>query len=183
MMRSLFGVLILASVGCNTLQVSSDYDPTVNFSGYRTFGWMALPHKAVGDPRVDNALIESHIRSAVERDMQARGYSTPQSGEPDFFVAPHTAINEKLMIQQVPAGAYGPGWYRPAGSVPVVHEYTEGSLVLDVIDAKTRQLIWRGWAMAEVDFTRSAEERQRKIDEAVHKILDQFPPKPARPAS
>ena len=100
---------------------------------------MSLPRKGVKDPRVDNALIESHIRNAVEKELKAKGYSTPQSGEPQFFVAHHTAINEKLMIQQMPAGgAYGPGWYRPAGSVPVVHEYTEGSLVRDVIDAKTR---------------------------------------------
>ena len=58
----------------------------------------------------------------------------------------------------------------------VVSEYQVGTLILDVVRAADRQLIWRGTASDEVYPDNSTEARERRVREAVQKILEQFPP-------
>ena len=57
-----------------------------------------------------------------------------------------------------------------------VENYDQGTLVLDIVDGRSNELVWRGTAQARIDPSNSPEERQRRINEAVRKILDRFPP-------
>ena len=92
--------------------------------------------------------------------------------QPNVFVTYHVSFQDKFTV-------YDDRWVTPrgwtyGGSVSV-NQYTEGTLVVDLIDAQQKQLVWRGWATAAVDPNPSnAEER---INTVVKRILAQYPPR------
>jgi hypothetical protein len=181
--------------GCATIQVETDYDPSVNFSGLKTYGWIAIPKDTTQAQSV-GPFVDSRIRSAVETQLAARGYEKMSSGTPDFLVAYQTALEKKLDTETVRDyysdggygyGPHGGGRYgtRPYGGGArrvretertVVHEYEQGSLLLDIFDARTKQIIWQGSAEAEVTSGASPQLRTKRINEAVSRMLENFPP-------
>ena len=168
---------------CSSIEVTTDYDPSVGFAAYRTYAWIPSPQERTGDLRLDSSLLHDRIREAVERHLAAKGYQKTEPGSPDFLVTYHVALKGKLNVSTMSNYGYGPG-YRGArmagpGTTTYVHEYDEGSLLVDIVDPTKRQLVWRGTARAEVPPTSTPEERTAKIDAAVGKILEAFPPKPA----
>ena len=64
-------------------------------------------------------------------------------------------------------------------TVPETHtyQYDEGTLLLDIVDSMTWKPVWRGSAQAEVNLDADPEKKQERIDEAVRRILERFPPK------
>ncbi len=177
--------LLVTLSGCSTMQISSDYDASANFAGLKTYNWIPEPPKASSDPRIDNPFIERRIRDAVDNQLAAQGYERGLSGDSDFLVGYHVALEKKLAVSTMNeyyGVVVGPRWHysspRWYGSETYVYDYDEGSLVLDIIEAGSRKLIWRGSALARVDTTASAERKTKRINEAVQRILAQFPPKP-----
>ncbi len=166
---------------CSSMEINSDYDPSVNFSTYKSYGWLPDSQKPKGDPRLDNPLLDSRIRKAVDTELVARGYPQDLSGRPDFLVSYHVAIKGMLDVQSINEfHGYRPGWRRGWGGVGTttyVREYEKGSLLLDFIDSDTRNLIWRGSARAEFHPSATPEEKTERIRKAVRRMLDQFPPK------
>jgi hypothetical protein len=186
-----FLVLLLAAAlgGCSTLEVQTDYDPTADFSGFKTWAWVPGRQAETGDPRLDNAILDGRIRRAVEIQLAEQGFQKASASEPDFLVGYLAAIEGKLDVQTVDRYyGYGPGparsyRYPPRwrsggvyGSETYVYEYEEGTLILDVVSPRTRQLVWRGSATAEVNQTADQERRDERLREAVRKMLERFPP-------
>lgn len=184
--KAIWIVLLIATLsGCSTMQISSDYDASTNFVGLKTYNWIPEPKKASGDPRIDDPFIERRIRNAVDNQLAAQGYEKLAAGTPDFLVGYHVALDKKLAVSTMNeyyGVVVGPRWHHSTprwyGSETYVYDYDEGSLILDIIEAGSRKLIWRGFAIARVDTTASAERKTKRINEAVQKILAQFPPKP-----
>jgi hypothetical protein len=179
--QRLLGVILIAALGgCSTMAVTSDYDPSAKFTGYKTYKWMSEPPKKTGDPRIDgNSILASRIQSSVERQLAAKGYEKQSSGTPSFLVGYHASIEKKTSVRMLNDHyRYGPGWgwsYR--GPQTYVYDYDVGTLILDIVDPKTRKLLWRGTATGGADPSASGEARQKKINEAVTRILETFPPK------
>lgn len=185
--RPAVGVLAsvaLCAFGCSSLQVGYDYDPSVDFSRYRTWYW--LPPTSDGDPRTSNDLLNARIRNAVEEALAAKGYRRAPTGEGDFGVGYHTAIEGKLDVRTIDTYyGYGPGWGHYGGlggmgTETYVDQYDQGTLLLDVVDARTHRLAWRGSASARVVEGLQPEERAARIRKAVDEMLAKFPP-PATP--
>jgi hypothetical protein len=63
---------------------------------------------------------------------------------------------------------------------PEIYQYEEGTLIVDLMLGKTRELIWRGIAKGSVDWHTPQEQRNELIEEAVQKVMAQFPPKRSR---
>jgi hypothetical protein len=120
-------------------------------------------------------LVVKNIKTAVSTQLQARGYKmTP--GNSDFMIAMHIGQQHKIDVTQW-GYAYGPrGRLLGPGGIDV-YQYDEGTLLLDFIDVGSKELIWRGVATGEIDRYASPEKRNKRISEAVGKILEQFPPK------
>jgi len=179
--QRLLGVVLIAALGgCSTMRVTSDTDPSAKFTGYKSYNWMAEAPKKTGDPRIDgNSILASRIRSAVERQLAAKGYEKRSSGTPDFLVGYHASLEKKTSVRMLNEYyRYGPGWGRRyRGPQTYVYDYDEGTLILDIVDPKTRKLLWRGSPTDVVNPTASEEARQKKINEAVTRILEKFPPK------
>ena len=187
--------IILASAlatlvsGCSTLEVSYDYDPKADFSGLSTYQWLDEPQKPTGDPRIDgNTILRDRIHLAVDSELRARGF-TKVSADPDFLVAYHVSLDRRQSVQTLNSYyGYGPGWgygygaaYRPGfwGGAPetYVYEYEEGTLILDIVDPKNKELMWRGSATDEVSFKSTPEKDQTQLNKAVQELLEHFPPK------
>ena len=173
-----FTLVLTGSLGaCSGMKITTDYNPETapNFSAYQTYAWLPQPIRR--DARVYNAITEDQVRRAVDNSLSAGGYRKLTSGAPDFLVAWTAAIEGKVDVTMV-NGYYGYG-YRGWGAwsaEPMVREYDEGTLILDVIDAESRELVWRGVAQAKVSQNSSPDQRGRRINEAVGKILANFPP-------
>lgn len=180
--------LLAGLAGCSTMEVSSDYDPSASFADLATYDWLDTPKEPIGDPRIDgNTLLEKRIHAAVDAELAARGYTRTQS-DPDFLVAYHVSLDKRRSVQVLNDHyGYGPGWgytygaaYRPgyyAGtSQTYVYEYEEGTLILDVVEPESRQLIWRGSARDEVHFKSTPERDESQLREAVTRMLERFPP-------
>ena len=173
-----FTLVLTGSLGaCSGMKITTDYNPETapNFSAYQTYAWLPQPIRR--DPRVYNSITEDRVRRAVENSLSARGYRKVTSGAPDFLVAWQAAIEGKVDVTMV-NGYYGYGYrgWGAWGAEPMVTEYDEGTLILDVVDGESRELAWRGVAQARVSLNSSPDERGRRINEAVGKILSNFPP-------
>jgi len=161
----LVAVSVFIFVGCSPISVKTDYDHEVNFTQYRTFKWMPFPENASGRRVQLNSLVDKRIRRAVERELQAKGYEIIETGRADALLAYHVGVQKKV---DVTSWGYRP-WHRRVH----VHRYKEGSLILDVVDPRMKQLVWRGWATGIAgELNGSAE----KVNEAVQKVLKKFPP-------
>ncbi len=160
----------MLTLSCSSINVSHDYDPQANFNNLKTFSWLSFPQKAEV-----NQLVVRRIRDAVTGELEAKGLRL--SSNPDFLIAMHGATKEKLDIQDwgysSPRAAY---WGRRDISV---RQYTEGTLILDFVDAKSKEMLWRGVASGAVDPGATPEQRTKRINEAVAKLLAKFPPVPS----
>lgn len=178
MMKAIYAVLFLFfmcfMVSCSTIYgVQYDYNQQTDFSKFKTYDWLPIPVKADID-----SLNVARVKKAVNDDLQAKGI-TMASGNPDFLIAAHFGHKEKIQVTNWgygygPYGSYWGGYWGPGGVS--TYQYQEGYLILDFVDAKTKNLIWRGTAKAEVDNVNTPEKKVKLINEAVEKILEKFPP-------
>ncbi len=123
-------------------------------------------------------------RHPLDQGLAAKGYT--KSARPDFYIVYHITRSEQVQVSQYTdwgyGGAYsyryGRGHYSLWPNYPIsyaqVTRYTEGTLIVDFVDAKTSTSIWRGTATGTVG---NAQSNQRKIEEAIRKMLESIPPR------
>jgi hypothetical protein len=165
---------------CSTVSVTTDYDHSVAFGKYHTYALMPLAQEVPLSPSSESALRESLLAGLAKRGIRE------VEQEPDLHIVRHVSTQEKLAVYQSPGWAYGGlpyryGRYGAWAGAPMgysdVSQYTEGTLVLDFVDAKTQKLVFRGVGTGTVGNPQSNAER---IREAVGKILEALPV-PAQP--
>ena len=170
----------LLAVACASIPVTRDYDPRVDFSRFRSYGWFRDGHEVEGNALVDSRLIERRVESAVAREMAEKGLERRAEGTPDLFVNYHISLRGRLSSSSV-SSHYGARTRRSRSRVGAsagsqVSQFEEGTLVLDLIDAASLELVWRGSASVGASRGRSAEETTEIIDETVEAILAEYPP-------
>lgn len=141
------GTMVVA--GCApALRAGADFDPAVELAAPLTFDWDASDTLPVGDPRLeDNEIVEERVRDAIERELNRRGIRRVENA-PDLLVHFHGAVRDRVqVVESDRARGYQTSQY---GDDVEVFQYEEGTLVVDVADARTRKVIWRGWAVADV---------------------------------
>ncbi len=180
-------VLVVAAVGCATsMEIDATHDPAADFSGFKTYAWLPGPQGRTENPRIDDEQLDRFIRRAVDDELAAKGYAKRSSGTIDFLVGYHAAVQSKVDVNTIndyygygPAGVglyhRGPGWGMST-SRTYVREYDEGTLILDVANARNSELAWRASAQAEVNIAAGPEQREERIREAVQRMLERFPP-------
>ncbi len=181
-------IFLIFFAGCASVDTSSDYVNGVNFASFKTYDWVAGPQPLAGDARIDNTLTDSRIRKAVDSALASKGFVKTASGNPDFLVAYQAAIQGKLDVTTVdipystPSGAdimrgnYHGSTLAYGGTETFVNQYEEGTLLIDMINPQTKELMWRGTGKATVLEKAKPEKREARIKEGVEKILSQFPP-------
>jgi len=175
---------IVFAAGCATVSVDADYDTKSNFSNLKTYSWVQATQPATGDARIDNSLLDSRVRSAVDQSLKARGYVKTSEVNPDFLVGYLAGIEEKTDVTTINrpstagmmGGYYSSAYFAYSNSETFVTQYQEGSLLIDIVNPKTKELMWRGTGKATVLENAKPEKREKRISEGVAKILAQFPP-------
>jgi hypothetical protein len=163
------GVLI---AGCSGIDVSHDYDRNFHFAALKTWSWSPKEMQTNGGQisRV-SSLTHERIRSAVDHELSQKKYERVQPEAADFWVRHYAAIGQRIESDS----GYDYGWYGQDLRV-----YDEGTVVIDVITAKDKRLVWRGTARGAIDPSLTPEEREKKVQEVVHEIMADFPPKSSK---
>jgi hypothetical protein len=165
-------VLLLAQ------KTSYDYEKSADFTTYKTYAFKE--GTAVGQPMIDNRIV-----AALEAELAKKGL-TKSEGAADVFVVYHVALDKQKDISTYSSGyggGYGPyGWGWGGGwaggtTHTEVRDVLVGSLVIDIADAKKNQMVWRGMGVKEINVRANPEKRDKSINEAVKKILKNYPPK------
>lgn len=159
---------------CSSIRVNSDYDSHVDFSQYKTYAF----HKKGIDRVQISELDKKRILHAIDNALMQKGMS--KSENPDLLVNIFTKEREQIDINQFNMGwGYGWGWgWNPYfwGGNTYVSSSTQGTLFIDLIDAKKKELVWEGQGIGIL--TENRKEKEKQINEFVSKILAQFPPAP-----
>ena len=172
--------LLLGASGCATssrVGVTNDFDHSVNFRAYKTWAWYPQqPTDTQGGPSQGyQSFLDKRIRTAVAAEMAKKGL-TETTESPDVYVAYSTRVEDKQQVSPAYNGFgypyYGYGWYGRNAMSPIT-QYKAGTVIIDVVDAKRKQLAWRGTGQAQVDQHTISEEEAYRI---VGGILGTYPP-------
>lgn len=182
-MRSLTGITVFLTLlvvgGCSTVQVSQDYSTEVDLSRLGTWRWQNPVQPKTGDIRVDNPLLDKRIRRAVERHLTGRRFEMA-SAQPDRYLSYHLSIERKIQSDtattSVGVGGYYHPWYGGVGSETRIWDYDEGRLTIDIHDAETGDLVWRGVGVYRFRSYDSPQAADEAVQHIVDRILQQFPP-------
>lgn len=164
-----------------TQQVQTDFDHQANFSQYKTYCWQEI--------KPPNSLWDSRIKKAVDAQLSAKGWTQENRGGDVAIVAIKTTQTQRTLHTFYDNyGDFGGGWgWRGFGgggfggfgeSDTTEQDYKDGTLVVDLFDAKNKQLIWRG--SAEDMLSNKAEKNEKNLEKGVAKMFKDFPPNSAK---
>jgi hypothetical protein len=179
-------VLLLIATSCAV----TDIDKRTDFTSYRTFTW-GKAESNVENPVYESELISKNIRSTIEKEFAKRGISEDPT-DPDFVVSYKTFTEQKPELTSggyygYPRGLYPWRFYRyhmfyglPYGwSTPRQERtYTEGTLMIDITDKKTKELVWRGVVKGNVEDLSAL---QKQIQKGIKAIMKKYPVTPQDP--
>lgn len=179
-------VAIICLSGCATKPyVATDYEASYNFAALKSFAV-----KMAKQESKENILISpftlSHIHSLVNSELAKRYESMAEGASADFYVTYHVVMEEKLdpraYDDMYGMGFWGRGYRYPSSIFyrqPLdggIRVYNQGSLIIDMVDAKTQQPIWRGVSEKRLNKGLSPQKQREILTGAVLEVLAQFPP-------
>jgi hypothetical protein len=159
---------------CASINAGSDYAAGLDLKPYSTFEWGAGDTLPAGDPRLDNnPFFDSRVRAAVERELATKGI-TRQAASPDLLIHYHASVRQRVdVIRSDEVRGYTFGGVNTSEKVV---EYEEGTLILDIAEAKSKRILWRGWAQTDVDgMMNDQREMEKRINASVRKLLVELP--------
>jgi len=164
--------MLIAVVGSAFAGVKTDYDKGADFSRYKTYSWQKV--------NVKNPLWVSRIQDAVDSQLSAKGWRRVDEGGDASLVASCTTQTERTLQTFYDGMGGGWGWRRFGGggfgsATTTEQDYKEGTLVVDIFDASSKQLLWRGDATGTVNG--NPDKQQKNLDKEVQKMFKKFPPK------
>ena len=164
---ALLFVITLSS--CSSVRVNADYDSKISFSNYKTYAYL----KSGIDKAEISDLDKKRILYAIDEVLPTKGFS--KSENPDLLISIFTKEKERVDVNQNFSFGWGWGWnpywgmgYSNITTTPV------GTLFINIIDAKTKELIWQGEGSGYL--TKNTTKKEARIKEFVTKILEQYPP-------
>jgi uncharacterized protein DUF4136 len=171
-----FPCALLMLSGCHPVTIKTDHNRTANFAALRTYAWQPGAKLDTGDPRFDSVQIDREIRAVVDTALAAKGLRKTESASVDVLVGYRAAMESgsSTVTRQRQFGDTDASWGF-VGSNTV--DFESGTLVLEMTDPNTRQMLWRANASAVVIEQATSTERRKRIREAVQKMIDKFPPR------
>lgn len=161
---SICGTILLTA--CSSVRVGADYDTSIDYSQYKTFAF----HKPSIDKVEISDLDKKRILRNIDEVMLTKGFE--KTDTPDILISFFTKEQQRIDLYRNNFGfGYGPFYYRGSSNANVVNE---GYLYIDLIDSKSKELIWQGQGIGVLEGT--TEKKEKKIKEFVTKILSQYPP-------
>jgi hypothetical protein len=175
---------LLLAAACAGRQVSTDYSPAVRFSQYHTFALVSPPDSAA------QQLLDERVRAAVESQLMNKGLKETDREHADLFVGYGVVDHTHKEVYTTGTGwGWGGGWgwrfHRfgvawPTYSRSDINTYTDGTVVVTLVDARSRRVVWEGQVADVVSLPVSNPTvATRRIDGAVAKLFAKYPPQPS----
>jgi len=176
-------LVIIGTQSCEpSLKVSQDYDKSVNFGQFKTFSM----YQDINIHDAISQLNQERIINAIKGEMKKKGYQE-NATSPDVLVNAVAVLQDRVDVTST-TNYYGyGGYYRPyywggAGATGTTNystrHYKDGSLIIDVVDANTKKLVWQGIGNKEID--KPAKNPDETIPKAIASIMEGFPPGAAK---
>lgn len=162
------GVLMVSPV-IKAQDVRYNFMPGTDFSKYHTYKWVGIEGGAH-----PNQIVDAQIKQAVDTQLASKGLTKTTGDTADLYVAYQIAVDQEKQWN-----AYGMGGGIRWGGLATATSSTisVGTLVLDLYDPATKQLVWTGTATRTLDPSSNQEKNQRNLDKAMQKLLKNYPPK------
>ena len=162
--------LLLAS--CAPVRVNSYVGRDLDLHRYHTYAWAPPDAFSTGDPRLDNnTFFIERVQRAVDGHLRQKGFERIAEGPPDFVVHYHARVEQRLDSTQLRPGEPG---CEAADCHPFV--YDAGTLLIDFVDPRSNQLMWRGWAERGLEGVVDDQTwMDATVDDAVRRIMERFP--------
>ena len=167
-----FAIALLFLTSCQSVRVVADYDKAAPFNSYKTFGF----HKEGVDRAEISDLDKRRILKAIETSLLEKGFT--KSETPDLLVNFFTKEKQQVNIYNNNFNSFGWGWGWGGpyfGTQYNVSNSTQGTLYIDLIDTKRKELIWQG--IGQGNISTSVNYKDERINEFVASILGKYPPK------
>jgi hypothetical protein len=176
-------VLVASLVaGCAGQPVTTDYSPATKFSGYRTFALVMPPDTGA------QQLLDQRVRNAVQDQLTTKGLTLTDRQDADLYVGYGMVDKTHTNIYTYSDGwgwggtrfgwrywRYGVAW--PMTVQRQIETYTDGTVVVNIVDAKTKQVVWEGEVADVVNLPVNNPVRATKdVDAAVAKLFSKYPP-------
>lgn len=158
--------------GCATLNVGSHTDRGLIWSKYKTFDWGPADALPASDPRLDkDPYFQDRVEGAIEKAMAAHGFVRSATNErPDVIIHYHANVAERLDADQSDR-SYGHCAFDDCR--PRVSRHEAGTLVVDLVDASSNVLMWRGWAQGRLEgILGNGGRMRRRIDDSVSHMFE-----------
>jgi hypothetical protein len=167
----LMGIILLFAGKLSAAEVKTDYDRAANFGQYKTYSWEKV--------KTQNPLDADRIKSAVNASLGAKGWTMVDSGGDISIVAMEITKNQQTLNTFYDGFGGGWGWRRFGGggfgeATTTTETYKVGTLVVDLFDTKTKELVWRG--NASDTLSNNSDKNIKNMDKDVEKMFKQFPP-------
>ena len=167
----LFTILFSLSIlSCGSIKVASDYDSDADFSNYKTFAF----YKSGIDKVEISDIDKKRILKSIQNTLLNKGLTIDKN--PDILINIATKSSENIYIDNSFYSPYYTGWYPyyGRGHRQVAYSTSQGALYIDVIDTKSKQLIWQGKGIGVLSSKES--DRDELVNNYVTKILEVYPP-------
>jgi len=164
------GISLFSGAAALHAQVRTDYDHSANFSTYKTYSWLKV--------QTGDSLWNDRLQQDVEAQLAAKGWTKVESGG-DAMISAFRSTQDQKTLQTFYDG-FGGGWrWRGFGGDGLSTTTTEvtkvGNVVVDIFDAKTQKLLWRG--KDSDDLSSNADKNVQKLQKDINNMFKHFPPK------
>ena len=163
------GFVLLACAIANAQDVKSNFMPGTDFSKYHSYKWVDIEKGAH-----PNQIVDAQIKQAVDEQLSTKGLTKTTDDKADLYLGYQIAVDQEKQWN-----AYGMGGGVRWGGMANATSSTinVGTLVLDMYDPATKQLVWTGNATKTMDPSSNQEKNQKNLNKAMAKLLKNYPPK------
>ena len=171
-----FVVSSIALAACSTVKVSTDYDRLTTFDRYKTYAWAAQPKAQTPA----NAALDADVKGEVDRQLATKGLKKAEGKTADLYAVYHFTSSAKAETKHCtdwgqPGSGYYAGWAVTTQTDAAIDRARPGALVLDFVDGRRQQLVWRS-VVPQVVQPPKLDDPQR-VKGSLKAMLAGFPPK------
>jgi len=144
--------------------------PGTDFSKYHTYKWVAI--QGASHP---NQIVDAEIKQSVDAQLTTKGLTKTDGDKADLYVGYQTAVDQQ---KQWNGYGTGGGWRWGGGMATATSSTIDiGTLVVDLYDPATKQLVWSGRATKTIDPSSNQQKNEKNLDKAMAKLFKNYPPK------
>jgi len=170
---------VLLAAMASAQDVSYNFDQKADFTKFKTYKWVEKKDAEQPDP-----LVAKQITDAIDKQLATKGLTKTDGATADLLIAYQVAVTKEKEATTWNTGyAMGTGWggryyggYGGGMSTTTTATIYIGAVNLDVYDAATKTLVWRGLASKQIDTGAKPDKRQKNLDKGMQKLLKNYPP-------